>query len=120
MRIKLDENLPVRLAAVLENLDHDVHTIAEENLSGKGDNEVWEAAQRDGRFLITQDLDFSDLRRFVPGTHCGILLVRLHAPDRQSLIVRVAQIFKQEDVSRWEGCFLVATEHKLRVMRPSG
>jgi predicted nuclease of predicted toxin-antitoxin system len=31
MRIKLDENLPVRLAAVLANLDHDVHTIAQEN-----------------------------------------------------------------------------------------
>lgn len=120
MRIKLDENLPVRLAAVLENLDHDVHTIAEENLSGKSDREVWEAAQRDRRFLITQDLDFSDVRRFAPGTHCGILLVRVHSPDRQSLIMRVSEIFQHEDVSRWEGCFLVATERKLRVMRPSG
>ena len=47
MKIKLDENLPVRLAAILTNLRHDVHTIAEENLSGKSDREVWEAAQRD-------------------------------------------------------------------------
>jgi predicted nuclease of predicted toxin-antitoxin system len=64
MRIKLDENLPVHLAAILTNLHHNVHTIAEENLSGKSDREVWEAAQQDERFLITQDLDFSDLRRF--------------------------------------------------------
>jgi hypothetical protein len=35
MRIKLDENLPVHLAAILTNLRHDVHTVAEENLSGK-------------------------------------------------------------------------------------
>ena len=91
MKIKLDENLPAHLAAILTNLRHDVHTVAEENLSGKSDREVWEAAQEDGRFLITQDLDFSDVRRFTPGTHCGILLVRLHSPDRQSLIMRVAE-----------------------------
>ncbi|MGA1988201.1 MAG: DUF5615 family PIN-like protein [Candidatus Sulfotelmatobacter sp.] len=75
MKIKLDENLPVSLTLILSSLQHDVHTVAEENLSGSSDREVWEAAQRDARFLITQDLDFSDLRRFAPGTHCGILLV---------------------------------------------
>ena len=40
MRIKLDENLPARLAAILTNLRHDVHTITDENLSGKSDREV--------------------------------------------------------------------------------
>lgn len=118
MKIKFDENLPVSLAVILSNLQHDVHTVAEENLSGSSDREVWEAAQRDKRFLITQDLDFSDLRRFLPGTHCGILLVRLRSPDRQSLIGRVQEVFQKEDVSRWTGCFVVATERKLRVVRP--
>jgi Domain of unknown function (DUF5615) len=40
MRIKLDENLTVHLAAILTNPHHDVHTIAEENLSGRSDREV--------------------------------------------------------------------------------
>jgi predicted nuclease of predicted toxin-antitoxin system len=119
MRIKLDENLPFHLAAILTNLRHDVHTIADENLSGKSDVEVWEAAQRDERFLITQDLDFSDVRRFAPGTHSGILLVRLHSPDRESLIRRVADMFQREDVNRWTGCFVVATDRKVRVIRAS-
>jgi predicted nuclease of predicted toxin-antitoxin system len=119
MRIKLDENLPVRLAAVLKGLDHDVHTITDENLSGASDPEVWDAAQRERRFLITQDLDFSGARRFAPGTHSGILLVRLHSPDRQSLVLRVTEIFRHEDVSGWEECFVVVTERKTRVIRPS-
>jgi predicted nuclease of predicted toxin-antitoxin system len=118
MRIKLDENLPVHLGAILTNLRYDVHTVAEENLTGKSDDEVWEAAQQDERFLITQDLDFSDLRRFAPGTHCGILLVRLHSPDRESLIRRVSDVFQREEVSRWAGCFVVATDRKIRVIRP--
>ena len=117
MKIKLDENLPVHLAAILINLRHDVHTIAEENLSGKSGREVREAAQQDERFLITQDLDFSDLRRFAPGTHSGILLVRLHSPDRESLIRRISEVFRQEEVEGWSKCFVVATERKVRIIR---
>jgi len=118
MKIKLDENLPVRLAPILSSLHHDIHTVGQESLSGRSDRDVWEAAQRDARFVITQDLDFSDLRQFVPGTHYGILLVRLRSPDRQSLIRRVQEVFQHEDLSRWTGCFVVATERKVRVVRP--
>jgi predicted nuclease of predicted toxin-antitoxin system len=86
----------------------------------EADCEVWEAAQRDERFLITQDLDFSDVRRFVPGSHRGILLVRLRSPDRQSLIRRVREVFQQEEVTTWAGCFVVVTERKIRILRPLG
>jgi predicted nuclease of predicted toxin-antitoxin system len=55
MRIKLDQNLPLRLTTALASLHHDVHTVAEKNLSGGGERDVWKAAQRDERFLITQD-----------------------------------------------------------------
>jgi len=118
MKLKLDENLPVSLATILSSLHHDVHTVAQENLSGSSDREVWEAAQRDERFLITQDLDFSDLRRFAPGTHSGILLVRLRSPDRRALSRRVREIFQHEEVTGWSRCFVVATDRKVRVVRP--
>jgi predicted nuclease of predicted toxin-antitoxin system len=118
MKIKLDENLPHRLAALLGNLGHDVHTLHDERLTGRADTEVWEAAQRESRFLITQDLDFADSRRFAPGSHNGILLVRLRSPNRRALTERVEEIFLRENVSEWTGCFVVATERKIRVLRP--
>jgi len=34
MKIKLDENLPVRLATTLKNLGHEVHPVHEEGLKG--------------------------------------------------------------------------------------
>jgi predicted nuclease of predicted toxin-antitoxin system len=67
MKIKLNENLLVRLASVLIELGHDVHTTQEEGLTGSADPQIWDAAQREQRFLITQDLDFSDTRLYVPG-----------------------------------------------------
>jgi predicted nuclease of predicted toxin-antitoxin system len=118
MRIKLDENLPLRLASSLKNLNHDVHTADGEGLTGHADREIWQAAQREARFLITQDLDFSDSREFTPGSHHGILLIRLRSPTRRDLIVRVAELFQNENVDDWAGSFVVATERKLRVLKP--
>jgi Domain of unknown function (DUF5615) len=58
MKIKLDENLPTRLAYLLKCMRHQVDTLTDEGLTGKPDTDVWIAAQKEGRFLITQDLDF--------------------------------------------------------------
>ena len=118
MRIKLDENLPVTLAPLLSVLEHDVDTVPEEQLQGRRDPVIWQAAQTAERFLITQDMDFSDIRQFRPGTHRGILLLRLRTPGRTALTARLVSIFQTEDVESWSHCFVVATERKIRVVRP--
>ena len=118
MKVKLDENLPLQIAVELRARLHDVQTVWEEGLSGHADLHIWEGAQREGRVLITQDLDFSDARKFVPGTHHGIVLIRLRSPSRRNLIARATELFDQEDVSGWAGCFVIATERKVRVRRP--
>lgn len=117
MKIKLDENLPCDLAAVLTGLGHEVSTVTQEGLSGCLDAELWNAVQREARFLITQDLDFSDARLFAPATHCGVLLIRLQEPSLQNLLERIRLIFQTEDVEAWAGCFVVASERKIRVRR---
>jgi predicted nuclease of predicted toxin-antitoxin system len=120
MKIKLDENMPARLAKRLDLLGHEVQTVRDEGREGQLDVTIWELAQSEGRFLITQDMDFSDIRRFAPGSHYGILLIRLQTPKRRALIGRVEDLFRQEDVSEWGRCLIVATEERLRVRRPAG
>ena len=119
MKIKLDENLPVDLLPVLAELGHDAHTPGDEGLSSATDEAIWEAAQREERFLITQDLDFSDARRFAPGTHKGLLLVRLRNPSRQALLDRIRGLFREEVATSWARCLVVASERKVRVRRPA-
>ena len=118
MRIKLDENLPHSLVPLLTDLGHDTDTVVGERLAGRDDPTVWQAAQANARFLITQDLDFSDARKFVPGTHHGLMLVRLPQPGRSALFERVATLFRTEDVESWKGCMVTATPRKVRVRRP--
>ncbi len=117
MKIKLDENLPLSLAILLRGLGHDVHSTHEEGLTGYPDHEIWGMAQQESRFLITQDLDFSDLRLFAPGSHHGILLVRMRSPSRENLVGRIVDLFQSENTVEWAGCFVVATERKIRVLQ---
>jgi predicted nuclease of predicted toxin-antitoxin system len=119
MKIKLDENLPSSLVADLSALDHDVDTAPAEGLAGRPDPDIWRAAQAAGRFLITQDVDFSDVRVFAPGTHHGILLVRLKQPGRAALRARIRQLFESEHVEGWSRCFVVATGSKVRIRVPA-
>lgn len=119
MKVKVDENLPLQIAVLLRTLEHDVLTVGEEGLTGNLDAKIWQAVQREGRLLITQDLDFSDARKFVPGTHHGIILIRLQEPSRRNLIARATELFEREDVERWQGCFVVISERKIRIRKPA-
>jgi predicted nuclease of predicted toxin-antitoxin system len=118
MKIKLDENIPHHVAVLLRGLGHDVHATRDEGLSGSEDTKIWDSAQKESRLLVTQDLDFSDSRKFVPGSHAGILLVRLGAGDQQTIIERIYEVFQTNEHENWEGCFVVATDRKVRVLRP--
>ena len=94
-------------------------TVEQEGLAGYGDAAVWNQAQSEGRFFITQDLDFSDIRLFLPGQHSGILLLRLKNPSRREIIDRVTEVAGSHDISSWARCFVVLSESKVRVRRPS-
>jgi predicted nuclease of predicted toxin-antitoxin system len=118
MRLKLDENLPAALAQELAQLGHDVDTAIDEGLAGRPDAEVWAGAGGADRVLLTQDLDFSDLRTFVPGTHPGLVLIRLREPGLLALRTRVLSVFRSEATDAWTGCFVVITDKKVRVRRP--
>lgn len=102
MKIKLDENLPARLVGVLSHHGHVVETVQDEGLVGRSDVEMWQAAKTEGRLFVTQDLDFSDVRQFQPGTHAGLLLVRLREPGANQLLKKLSAV--ASDLASWNGC----------------
>jgi predicted nuclease of predicted toxin-antitoxin system len=119
VKLKLDENLPTSAAQRLSALGFDVDTVLEERLGGRSDADVWAAAQAEGRFLVTCDLDFSDVRTFAPGTHCGVLIVRLPDDEQWRTADHLVAWFSDPDARSWSGCLVVATVHKVRVVRTS-
>lgn len=118
MRLKLDENLPASAEPRLRALGYDVDTVLDEGLTGHPDRAVWAAAQAEGRLLVTQDLDFSDLRKFSPGTHAGVLLVRLPDSEQWRAADYLVAWLSDPEARTWARSVVVATPQKVRVLRP--
>jgi len=58
VKLKLDENLPADLAALLRERGHDAMGAVEEGLGGSPDQRLLEVATNEGLILMTYDLDF--------------------------------------------------------------
>jgi len=132
VKLKLDENLPGSAATRLAALGYDVDTVLAEIAGGRSDEDVWSAAQAEGRFLVTHDLDFSDARKFRPGSHGAVLIVRLPAarrfaadPEWTPLISEPMRVgdhlvawFSDPDARSWGCCLVVATLRKVGLFAP--
>src|SRR5436305_14916812 len=96
MRFKLDENLPDTLVVDLQAGGHDAATCEQEAINGTGDDAILAHSTTEARILLTCDLDFSDIRRYPPGTHAGIVVFRLHTNEiasiRQALMRMLGQV----------------------------
>jgi len=119
VKLKLDENIPRSSQARLEALGFDTDTVLGESLKGRPDGDVWNATQAAGRVLVTQDLDFSDVRKFTPGTHHGIVVLRLPDSEHWRIGDYLVAWFSTPEARTWGRCFVVATPNKVRVLRPT-
>ncbi|MCB1033575.1 MAG: DUF5615 family PIN-like protein [Acidobacteria bacterium] len=118
MLVKLDENLGRSHREFLETHGYHVDTVREEGLSGAPDAELWDRVVQEGRFFITLDLDFSDVRKFRPGTHPGILLLRPSRNSRRAVQRVLGRVVLGRSLKELEGCLAVADDRKTRVRRP--
>ncbi len=117
MKFKLDENLPISLREFLSNLNYDVETVFSQNLQGKTDTEIWKVTQKENRILITQDLDFSDIRKYPLILHPGVIVLRLSNPSQRSILEKMKTIFSTENVETWGKCLIIITDRKIRIKR---
>ncbi len=79
----MDEGLPLAAAVLLRQAGYEADTVLEEGLKGWKAPDLWCVVQAEGRFLVTADKGFGNIRTFPPGTHAGVLLLR---PDEDGIL----------------------------------
>ena len=117
MRFKIDENISNIVADFIGNKGHDVHTVYDENLQGRPDTEVIQAAGRESRILVTLDSDFSNIRNYPPEKYAGIMFFRLNNEDNASVmkaIIKPLVLLKTMEIS---GTLWVVTESEIRIKK---
>lgn len=118
MLIKVDEDLPKAVAHLLSECGYDAATVVEQGMGGIKDPMLWNAVQSEGRFLITADKGFADIRSRPPGSHAGILLLRPDEDRVAPLIELARRVIDAYDLNELAGTVTVATPRAIRVRWP--
>lgn len=115
MRFKLDENLPLELAADLRLQGHDADTVPEENLAGEADSVIVAAALEERGVLLTLDKGIANPLQRPAKTHAGVVLFRPGTSGRTNVLdfirARLPELLKHELADR----LTVVSEQRIRV-----
>ena len=117
LKIKADEDLPGSVAVRLRRAGYLVETVVEEGMGGTKDPALWRAVQVEGRFLITADKGFADVRKYPPGTHQRVLLLRPDEDGIGPLDLLVEMVLRRGGLERLRGAVAVATPRGLRIRK---
>ena len=118
MLLKLDENLGRSHVQLLRNAGYEADRVHDQGLSGWPDSAVWKRVCDEGRIFITLDLDFADVRRYTPGSHPGILLLRVRNRSRAAVLQVLQRVLNERRLDSLLGCLAVADEVHTRIRRP--
>ena len=118
MLLKLDENLGRSHVELFRNAGYDADRVHDQGLSGWTDSAIWKRVSDEGRFFITLDLDFADVRRYKPGSHPGILLLRTRSRRSAAVLQVLERVLKERRLESLTGCLAVADESLTRVRGP--
>ncbi|MEH2057230.1 MAG: DUF5615 family PIN-like protein [Nostoc sp.] len=77
MKLKLDENIDLRVVTLLQLAGHDVATVPGQGLSSAPDPEVIDVCRHEGRCLVTCDRGFGNRLKYNPSNYSGIVIIRL-------------------------------------------
>jgi predicted nuclease of predicted toxin-antitoxin system len=118
VRIKPDEDLPVSLAAGLTERGHDVESVAEEGLVGAPDPAVLDAAISEKRMMFTLDRGFSGIRPYPPGSHPGIVVLRIDDQSARAVARTALALVDGHSLEDLVGTVTIAQHGGFRVRRP--
>lgn len=116
-RFKVDENLPDEIAELLRQYGHNAVTVVDQGWEGFADSELWRGIQAEGRWLVTADKEFADLRRFPAGSHAGVILLRLTRQNRRDYAQLVETMLMQVELDELTRAVIVVNDRGVRVRR---
>ena len=115
MKFKIDENLPLEFAQVLQSVGHDAQSVLEESLSGVADLEVLSVCRSEDRAIVTLDGDFADIRLYPPEETPGIIMFRVRSQDKQHLLWCLQRVIPFIEREPLKGRLWIVEEDRIRI-----
>jgi predicted nuclease of predicted toxin-antitoxin system len=118
VKLLIDENLPPRLAGLLNDADQDAVHVRDLDAAGASDPQIIDLARADGRTIVSADTDFGALLASTSATEPSVILVRevvdLHPPKLAALLIGCIE---QLEAQLTAGAMVALTPTGARVRR---
>jgi predicted nuclease of predicted toxin-antitoxin system len=118
VRTKLDENIPVSAGELLRSAGHDVDSVVDEGLAGATDSNVLAEATARDRLVITLDRGFADARVHPPGSHAGIIVLRVEDQSPPAIVREIEELLTAVELDNVSGCVSVFRAGAIRLRLP--
>ena len=115
MQFKMDENLPLQLKELFAEAGHDAVTVLDQGLGGAPDSSIASVCLAEGRVLVTQDLDFADIRTYPPEQCHGIVVFRLSNQSRDTLLSVGARLLESLTGGSLGGQLWIVEDQRIRI-----
>jgi predicted nuclease of predicted toxin-antitoxin system len=115
MLFKVDENLHEEVADLLRQQGHDAVTVYDQQMQGQVDDNVAAVCRLEGRVIVTQDLDFSNILTYPPQDYAGIIVLRLHDQSRPSVVAVVSRLLPLFATESLVGSLWIVDEIGMRI-----
>lgn len=114
MKLKIDENLPIDVASLLNSLGHQAETVYSENLQGKPDLIIMNMCRQENRVLMTLDNDFSNIIAYPPGSYEGIIVVKVPEQSKTAVMKVISKCIPKLDMFE-SGQLWIVDQNRIRV-----
>ena len=116
-QVKIDEDLPCQIADLVAARGYDAATVIRQGWQGASDDELWPRVQNEGRWLITADKGFADLRLHPAGSHAGVILLRAFEESRRTYLELATVALDRLKLDDLAGAVVVVTHRGVRIRR---
>jgi len=117
MKLFADECVYQKTIEAIQSWGHDITTTRDVGLSGESDEQIFAYAVKEGRILVTADLDFSNIRYYPPKEHWGIIVLKVRPailPQVHTVLKTLLEHASQEYFAK---ALVVVDRNKYRVRR---
>ena len=115
MIFKVDKNLPEETADFLIAASHEAETVKQEELSGIDDPSLAALVQKEGRALVTLDLEFGNIRTYPPQDYHGFVVIRSKLQDKRTLLALVRKFIPMLATEPLAGNLWIVEVDRIRI-----
>jgi predicted nuclease of predicted toxin-antitoxin system len=117
MRLFADECTYATTVRLLQQHGYDIASVFDVGLQGQPDIELLRYAVAEQRVIVTNDLDFANIRHYPPSEHCGVIVLRIRPTNQDRVHTLLIEYLAATVSSQIDKCLVIIDQNKCRVRR---